>query len=342
MKFENRHSIIVATVAAAIAAGAAGTAGAQSYVAQIGHLEAPSQPRHQGLERVAELVEERTDGEVAFELYPSSQLGDARAMNEGVQLGTIEGTVSPAAFLGGFNPAVSILDIPYLLPTDLEDASEMRQGEFGDAVLETFAERGFHAVGLWPNGRKHFTSVNPIADIEDFEGQRFRVMDSAILIEQFNALNASAVALPFGELYTALQTGVIEGQENPLDTIATMRFYEVQDYLLVSDHGHMEDVILFNPAWWESLPAEYQDIIVAAFEEVAPEVEELKETAQEEALATIREAGLEVEELTDEEKARMRETMYPRARDAYLEQAGEEGEALIELYEEEYARIVGE
>ncbi|HET8728985.1 MAG TPA: TRAP transporter substrate-binding protein [Alphaproteobacteria bacterium] len=327
---------------AAVAALAAQMASAQEYTARIGHLESAQQARHQGLERVAELVSERTDGNVEFQLFPAGQLGQAREMNEGVQLGVIEGTVSPAAFLAGFNPAVSILDVPYLYPADREKAAELRNGAFGDAVLDSFDAHGFEAIALWPNGRKQFTSNMPIEGIESFEGQRFRVMDSNVLIEQFNAVGASAVALPFGELYTALQAGVVDGQENALDTIATMKYNEVQDHLIVSEHGANEDVVLFNPAWWASLPEEYRTIIVEAFEEVRPEAERIKEAAQESALETLKASGMQVSTLGDEERAELRAAMYPRARDAYLEQAGEAGQAIVSTYEQEYDRIVGE
>jgi len=234
---------------------------AQEYVAKIGHLESTQQSRHIHLEKVAELVAERTDGDVEFQIFPQGQLGNQRQMNEGVQLGTLEATVAPAAFLGGFNPLVSILDIPYLIPEDADAAAELRDGPFGQALLDSFSDKGMVAIDLWPNGKKQFTSNEPLDSLEDFAGQKFRVMDSSILIEQFNALGASAIALPFGELYTSLQTGVVDGEENPLDTIKAMKFYEVQNYLVVSDHGAMEDVILFNPMFWDSLPGEYQTVI---------------------------------------------------------------------------------
>ncbi|GGK21420.1 TRAP transporter substrate-binding protein [Salinarimonas ramus] len=334
-----RTLVLAAGLAAAIAAG---PAAAQEFTARIGHLESPQQARHQGLEMVADLVAERTDGAVVFELYPAGQLGQAREMNEGVQLGVIEGTVSPAAFLAGFNPAVSILDVPFVYPADREEATALRTGAFGQAVLDSFEPRGFEAIAIWPNGRKSFTSNKPLESVEAFEGQRFRVMDSPVLIEQFNAVGASAVALPFGELYTALQTGVVDGQENALDTIATMKYNEVQENLLVSGHGANEDIVLFNPGWWASLPQEYRDVIVAAFDEVRPQVEEIKEASQEAALQRLTEAGMNVRELTDEERAALRETMYPRARDAYLELAGEAGQTIVDTYEEQYADVTGE
>lgn len=318
-----------------------GSAWAQEFTARIGHLESAQQARHQGLEMVAALVQERTNGKVAFEIFPAGQLGQAREMNEGVQLGVIEGTVSPAAFLAGFNPAVSILDVPFVYPADHGQATELRNGAFGDAVLDSFGAHGFVAVAIWPNGLKSFTSNKPLADVDDFTGQRFRVMDSKILIEQFNAVGASAVAIPFGELYTALQTGVVDGQENALDTIATMKYNEVQTNLVVSGHGANEDVVLFNPAWWDSLPEEYRDIIVAAFVEVRPKTEAIKGASQGLARETLTAAGMNVRDLADEERSELREKMYPRARDAYLAQAGDVGRAIVDVYEAEYARITG-
>lgn len=325
---------------AAIAATLAFAPGAWAadFVAKIGHLESPQQSRHVFLEKVAALVAERTDGAVEFELFPQGQLGNQRQMTEGVQLGTLEATVSPAAFLGGFNPAISVLDIPYLLPADEDKAQALREGPFGAALLDTFASRGVVGVTLWPNGRKNFTSNKPLDDIAAFSDQKFRVMDSKILIEQFDALNASAIALPFGELYTSLQTGVVDGQENPLDTILRMKFHEVQDYLVVSEHGAMEDVVLFNPIFWASLPAEYQTIITDTFNEVIPELRAHKAAAVKAALDEISATDINVRTADAAERAALRSAMYAQSAAAYVERAGEEGQALLDVYEAEYAK----
>jgi C4-dicarboxylate-binding protein DctP len=323
-----------------ILAGASASVMAEAqYKARIGHLEAPTQPRHWGLEQVAEKVKQVTNGEVEFELFPAAQLGNAREQVEATQFGSIEGTVQPAAFLGGFNPAISILDIPYLYPTDRDAAQKLRGGPFGQALVKSFDNRGLVALTIWPNGRKNLTSVKPIPDPAALEGQRFRVMDSKILIEQFAGVGASAIPLPFQELYTALQTGVVDGEENPLDTISTMKFYEVQKYLVISEHGAMEDVVLFNPAWWSALPDEHKEVIAKAFDEVRPLVEQRKEEAQAGALETIKTAGVEVRTANEAERATLREQMYPPARAAYLERAGDEGQKLIELYEAELQKL---
>jgi tripartite ATP-independent transporter DctP family solute receptor len=335
-----RRRVLVALTAAALAPATVHSQAKAKYAMKIGHLEAPTQPRHQGLAKVAELVRARSSGEVEIQLYPASQLGNARQMVEGVQFGTIEATMMPAAFLGGFNPAVSILDIPYIFPTDRAKSQQLRESAFGKAILESFGTRNLVGVTLWPNGRKSLTSNKPLDKLDALRGQKFRVMDSKILIEQFAALGASAVAINFSELYTSLQTGVIDGQENPLDTISTMKFHEVQKHLVVTEHGAMEDVFLVNPAWWGKLPPGHRDAIVRSLEEVRPQTEKAKEAAQQASLELIKSSGKISVRIADEaERQRLRDIMVPKARDAYLERSGAEGKKLMQLYEQEAKRL---
>lgn len=340
MSTSRRLLIGLAAAALAGAVHAQAQPKARTATMKIGHLEAPTQPRHQGLAKVAELVKTRTGGEVEIQLYPASQLGNARQMVEGVQFGTIEATMMPAAFLGGFNPAVSILDIPYVFPTDRASSQQLRESAFGRAILESFSSRKLLALTLWPNGRKSLTSNKPLDKLDALRGQKFRVMDSKILIEQFAALGASAVAINFSELYTSLQTGVIDGQENPLDTISTMKFHEVQKNLVVTEHGSMEDLFLVNPGWWAKLPQGHRDAIVKSLDETRPQTEKAKEAAQQASLELIRGSGRISVRVADEtERRRLREAMAPKAREAYLERAGAEGRKLMDLYLQEAKRL---
>ncbi len=309
------------------------------YQARIGHLESPAQPRHQGLLKVAELVKQRTNGEVEFLLFPASQLGNARQQVEGTQFGSMQGTVMPAAFLGGFNQAVSALDLPYLYPADRVAAETLRQGPFGKAVLESFNGTGLLALAIWPNGRKNLTSAKPMNNADSLKGMRFRVMDSKILIQQFTGAGASAIVLPFSELYTSLQLGVVDGQENPLDTITTMNFHEVQKYLVVSEHGAMEDVFLFNPMWWNSLPKTHQDVIKTTIDEVRPEVEKNKELAQEKSMKIIKAAGVTVRIADEAERVELRKRMYPPAKKVYLKMSKRKGQKIIAVYEAEFKKL---
>ncbi|GGG79802.1 ABC transporter substrate-binding protein [Salipiger pallidus] len=331
-----KTSILISALTAGVAL--ASPALAQEFVAKIGHLESTAQSRHVHLEKVAELVKERTNGAVEFQIFPQGQLGNQRQMTEGTQLGTQEATVAPAAFLGGFNPVVSVLDIPYLIPEG-DAALTLLDGPFGEQLLDSFSEKGLVALDLWPNGTKQFTSNQPLDDLAAFEGQKFRVMDSSILIEQFNALGASAIALPFGELYTSLQTGVVDGEENPLDTIFNMKFFEVQDYLVKSDHGAMVDVVLFNPMFWDSLPDEYKTVITDAFAEVIPELVAHKAEAVDAAMTAIEEAGTNTRVADDAERAALREAMFGPASAAYVEMAGDAGQAVLDTYETEYETL---
>jgi tripartite ATP-independent transporter DctP family solute receptor len=308
---------------------------AADFDLRLGSLDPTTTAKHRGLLKAAELIKQRTDGKVVITIFPSSQLGNAREMTEAVQLGSLDAVINPAAFLGGFNPTVAVFDIPYLFPTDENLARQLRNGPFGEAVLDTFSKRGFEPIALWYGGFKVFSSNKPINNVQDFAGQRFRVMDSKILMQQFAALRASAIALPFGELYTSLQNGVIDGQENPIDIIERMKFFEVQKNVVVSNHGAIVEVILFSPATWKKLPANDQKIIRDAFREVAAEVERGKRDDAKNSLEFLKKAGLNVRIPDTAEEKLMHDVMYPAGRDTYYAIAGDEGRGLIKVYESE-------
>jgi C4-dicarboxylate-binding protein DctP len=325
--------------AVALAGLTLAAADAATFNARLGSLDPTTTAKHRGLVKAADLIKQRTDGNVVITIFPSSQLGNAREMTEAVQLGSLDAIIMPASFLGGFNPAVPIFDIPYVFPSDRAAARKLREGPFGEAVLETFRKRGFEPVALWSGGTKVFSSNKSLASMSDFAGQRFRVMDSNILIKQFAALNASAIVLPFGELYTALQNGVIDAQENPIDIIERMKFFEVQKNVLVTDHGAIVEVVLFSPAFWKRLPENYRGIVRTAFREVAAQVEKEKAEDAAKSLEFLKKAGLNVRIASEAERAKLREVIYPAARDAYFTTSGDEGRKLIKLYEEQLKAV---
>ena len=329
----------LAGLAAVICIAAIPPANAAKFEAKLASQDPATTAKHRGLLKAAELIKERTNGDVEIKIFPSSQLGGGRQMIEGTQLGTIEIAITPAAFLGGFNPLVSVLDIPYVLPSDRDVSRKLRNGKFGDAVLTSFRAKGLEPVALWDGGRKQFTSNKPLTEIGDFSGQRFRVMDSKILIEQFAGLKASAIVLQFGELYTGLQNGVIDGQENPLDIIQAMKFFEVQKNILVTDHGAITEVILMNPGWYNKLPENYRGIVKAAFKEVAPQVEAEKAADADKSLEFFKQKGLNVRIADEAERQKIRAAIYPKARDAYVSTAGAGGKEMIDLYEKELADL---
>jgi tripartite ATP-independent transporter DctP family solute receptor len=328
-----------AAIAAVAGIAAMPAANAAKFEAKLASQDPPTTAKHRGLLKAAELIKQRTNGEVEIKVFPSSQLGGGRQMTEGAQLGTIEMIITPAAFLGGFNPLVSVLDIPYILPSDRDVSRRLRDGKFGQAVLASFRAKGLEPVALWDGGRKQFTSNKPLSELTDFSGQRFRVMDSKILIEQFAGLKASAIVLQFAELYTSLQNGVIDGQENPLDIIQAMKFFEVQKNLLVTDHGAITEVVLMNPGWFNKLPDNYKSIVKAAFAEVSAQVEREKAADADKSLEFFKQRGLNVRVADETERSKLRAMVYPKARDAYVGMAGPGGKEMIELYEKELATL---
>lgn len=321
----------------ATAAGLAFTVAAHAadFNLRLGSLDPTTTAKHRGLVKAAELIKERTKGAVEISVFPSSQLGNAREMTEAVQLGSLDAVINPASFLGGFSPAVAIFDIPYLFPTNADRARQLRNGPFGDAVLDTFRKRGLEPIALWYGGWKVFSSNKPIASMQDFAGQRFRVMDSKILMQQFASLKASAIALPFGELYTSLQNGVIDGQENPIDIIERMKFFEVQKNVVVSDHGAIVEIILFSPAVWKKLPESHRKIIFDTFREVSIDVEKGKQEDAKNSLEFLKNKGLNVRIPSAGDEKAMHDIMFPAARDAFISMAGDEGKKLMQVYDEQ-------
>lgn len=316
---------------------------ATDFQGRLASLDPTTTAKHRGLLKAVELIKKQTDGHVVITVYPSSQLGNAGQTTQAVQFGSLEAAINPTAFLGGFDSAASIFDIPYLFPTDFANHPELElkllNGPFGQAVLNTFKEHGFVPICFWYGGFKVLTSNKPIDSVQDFAGQRFRVMNSKILTKQFASVKASALPLPFGELYTALQNGVVNGEENPLDIIQRMKFYEVQKNVLVSNHGAIVEVILFSPSFWKKLPAKYQQIIRNVFEEVAHEEAKGKVADAHKSLDFLKKAGLNVRVASPAEEKALHDKMYPAGRDAYISMAGDEGRNLIKLYEEQIKSI---
>jgi len=326
-------------LAAAFGIAATVAADAAKFEAKVASLNPPTHASYRGLVAAVEMIKQRTNGDVVITVYPSSQLGGPRQMVEGVQLGTIELANTPTAWVAGFNPLVSVLDIPYVLPSNRDVSRKLLEGPFGQHVLETFRKRGLEAIAVWPGGRKLLTSSKSLSDISALAGQRIRIMDSKILVEQMKALGAIPIVVPFGEVYTALQNGVIDGQENPADATHSMKFFEVQKNVLVTDHGAITELILANPAWLGKLPENYRAVVKSAFAAVSLQVENGRDEDSRKAIEVFKQRNLNVRVADEAERAKLRAAIYPAARNAYISTAGAGAKEIIELYEKELAKL---
>ncbi|MCR4666819.1 MAG: DctP family TRAP transporter solute-binding subunit [Desulfovibrio sp.] len=227
---------------------------------KLGHIAEPENPYGQGADHFAKLVKERSNGEVIIQVYPSSQLGNQRDLVEGLTLGTVDMTLTGTAVLGNFVPEVSIFDLPFLF-RNVEHAYKALD-TIGMELCKKGEQRGMITLAIWENGVRHMTNnVRPIRKPEDMKGLKFRVMEQPVYIQMMKSLGASPTPMAMSELYTALQKGVIDGQENPLAHIATKRFYEVQKYISLTGHTYAPEPVLISTMAWKKLSPEQQNIV---------------------------------------------------------------------------------
>jgi C4-dicarboxylate-binding protein DctP len=279
----------------------------------------------------ANSVSEKTNGKLIIEVYPAQQLGNPRELIESTQSGIIEGVFSASGFFVGFNPVMAIPQLPYLFPSREATYDVLIKGEGGRVILDSLEKQNLKGINFWPAGFKQFTSNKPIRTPEDFRGTKIRVMESPILMAQFRALGATPIPINFAELYSALQQGVVDGQENPLVGIFDAKLYEVQKYMTLSDHGFMDITLAFNKNWFERLPAEYQQAITSAAIEQAMEfAKSIENTEANVMIPAIKSAGVEVIEITPEQKALFAQTAGPAAEKALRDMLDPSGIAILD------------
>ena len=324
--------ILFSLVLLAACGGGSGDGESLDDVIEIsyGHGFMPETPHHQAALKFKEEIEEKTDGKVIVEIYPSDQLGAAREQFEGLQIGTQEIALLPAARISGFVPELQIFDLPFLFP-DRESGYELMDGEFGTELLGYLENQDIKGVAFYEDGFKHFTANTELRNPDDFKGLKFRTMESSIIMEQFRSLGSNPTTIDIGELYNSLQQGVVDGQENPLVTIKNMKFYEVQDVVTLSEHGYLGHVLMFSDQWLSSLPEDIQEVLIETGRDLATWQREEIQKEEEGYIEEIEEYGTKVIELTDEEKEVLKKVTEP-AHDEYRDSVN--SELLDRAYEE--------
>ncbi len=298
---------------AVFSAGQAEAAEDKVFETTFAHVVRPTIAKGMAADRFAELVEERSDGRIIINVYPDSQLGNDREITEQMQLGDIEFNAPFTGVLPAFVPQTQLFDLPFAFD-DADMIYEAMHGPVGEVLNPYLEQQGLRVLGYWDGGFKHMTnSIRPIASPEDMEGMRFRVSQSPLLISQFEALGARGIDIAFAELYTALQQGTVDGQENTLANIYTRRFYEAQDYMSLTSHGYLGYIFLVSDSFYQSLPDDLKQIV----DETAAEVStwQWKEARKENErfLDQLRETDLEITELSGEE----RQAFAERTRSVY-------------------------
>lgn len=272
----------------------------------FGHGQAEGHPYHKAALYFKEQVEEKTNGRVIVDIQPNGNLGDEREMTEGLQLGTIDITVAVAATLSGFDQDMDVFNFPYLFDTR-EEAFQVLDGETGKEIFDGMRNQGIEIYGTFDLGFRSMTnSKRPIVAPDDAKGIRMRTLESSVCVDSLGKLGIDAVSMSFGELFTALQTGAVDGQENPLFTIYNSRFYEVQKYLSLTEHFYPVCPLMVSDLVWNKLSEEDAAIVR---EELYDMVDYERKVAGEEldkTLQSIKAAGMEVNEV---DKAVFREAI---------------------------------
>lgn len=309
------------------------------FTMKITHSAAPGDPRDQGANKVADILNSSKTCDIKVQVYPSDQLGGSETIWEQVQIGGIEVMLAPAANLVPYEPLMGILDLPYFWPSDPEKLLEVYQSDAMDNLLKLPEAHGFVVPGVWHTGYKNWTANKPLRTPDDFKGLIVRVMPSKILHKQNETLGMQNVAMNFGDTYSSLQSGTIGGQDNPIPLIYNMKFHEVQKYVTMTNHGILDQVFAISKVFWDRLP----DNCHAEIREAVHEGSKVAYVANEELivedLEKIRESGTTIVDLTDEEISAIKDVLEPAVKDYYVELVGQQGAELVEEFEGVFKRL---
>lgn len=257
----------------------------------------------------ADAVEKASGGKMRVRAIGAAALGPDTQMQQALVGGAQEMMVGSTATLVGITKEMALWDTPFLI-NNVREADALLDGPVGQKVMARLPEKGLVGLVYWENGFRNLTnSKRPVTKAEDLDGIKLRVMQNNVFLDSFRSLGANAVPLPFSELFSALETKTVDGQENPYNTILSSKFYEVQKYLSVTNHVYSPWIVLVSKKWWDTLsPAEQRILKDAA---VASRDFERKDTREEagRALAELKAKGMQVNELSPAEAARMRDKL---------------------------------
>jgi len=267
-----------------------------------------------------EHIEKETNGSIMVEIYPGGSLGNDREVLEAMQLGQIEMNAPSPAVLANFSKEFNLLTFPFIFPTQ-EIAEKVTTGPVGQELLSRLQQQGFVGLSIPNFGYRHVTNnKRPINSVDDLKDLKIRTMESKVHLDAFRALGANPTAMGWSDVFTGLQQGTIDGQENPLATIYTYKVYEVQDYISKTAHVYDWTVFVISNIFWDTLDSEQQNVIREAAE-IARQVCSSR-VAEEDALAeeNIIKEGVPVNDLTDEARQEMSDIIEP-VRLKYAEEA---------------------
>lgn len=298
-----------ALLASAALAFSALAAGACEVTLRSSDTHPDGYPTVAAVQHMGKLIEERTDGRICIEVFHSAQLGEEKDTIEQTRFGVIDlNRISMAPF-NGLIPETAILSLPYLF-RDTDHLHKVLDGEIGQHVLDTFTAQDLIALAYFdPGARSFYNRVKPIKSIEDLKDMKFRVIQSDVFVDMAAALGATAVPMPYGEVYSSIETGVIDGAENNFPSYESSGHYEVAKFYTLDQHTMVPEVLVMSRASWDKLSAEDQEIVRQAARDSVPFNREAWAAREKESEEKVRAAGAEI--VTDIDKTPFVAAMGP-------------------------------
>lgn len=281
-------------------------------VIKFSHVVATGTPKGQAAQRFKQLAEKSTGGRVKVELYPNSELYNDRDELEALQLGAVQ-MLAPS--LAKFGPLgvkeFEAFDLPYIFPSKAA-LYRVTEGEIGKSLLKKLEPKGIVGLAYWDNGFKIMSANRALRTAADFKGLKMRIQSSKVLDAQMRTLGANPQVLAFSEVYQALQTGMLDGTENPPSNMYTQKMHEVQKYVTVSNHGYLGYAVIVNKKFWEGLPADLRRDLQQAMREATTFEKTIAQRDNDVALAAIKQSGqTEIYTLSVSEQAAWRRVLAP-------------------------------
>jgi tripartite ATP-independent transporter DctP family solute receptor len=307
----------------------------QERTIKFGHLNNVGHPTSLGTQRFAELVAAKSGGKLKVQEFPASTLGSDMQQQSALQGGIQEMVAPSTTSLVGIVKEFGLIDFPFSV-SSFAQADALLDGPFGKALLAKLPEKGLIGLGYWDLGFRNVTnSKHPITRPEDMEGLKLRVIPNPVFIQTFQALKANPVPMAFGELYGALESKAVDGQENPYAVILSNKFNEVQKYVSATNHVYASLIVLVSKKFWDKLSVTEQKILNDAAVEAQAYQRQVSRSAAQSAVAELQSKGMQYNELSKAEQVRMSQIAKPvsdRLSAAY-------DPAIVKLYNEELARL---
>ena len=303
------RALLLGLVAIGLSAAAVA---AEPIVIKFSHVVANDTPKGKGAEKFKELAEKYTAGAVKVEVYPNSTLYKDKEEMEALQLGAVQ-LLAPS--LAKFGPLgvkeFEVFDLPYIFD-GYDDLHKVTYGAVGKQLFAKLEGKGIKGLAYWDNGFKSFSANTPIRTPEDLKGKKMRIQSSKVLEEQMRELKALPQVMAFSEVYQALQTGVVDGTENPISNLYTQKMHEVQKYLALTDHGYLGYAVITNKKFWDGLPANVRTQLDKAMQESTEYANKIAKEENDKALEAVRASGkTQVTKLADAERMAFKRALVP-------------------------------